>query len=426
MKTLTEEARNRAARIKTIVLCFLLVMFALGFCSSPHSWFINYIVPYLDVPESLYAIVKSIRYVTTAIVNLFFAFFVAKLGTKKLIIAGLASLALSMLCNALATNLVLVYLGGFFLGLGLAWTTTTIVAFIVNLWCKENRGTVMGAILASNGLGATLATLTIKPVITKSATSFKQAYIIVAIIMAVLALLFLFLYKEKKPSADELPQKGQKKKAKRGRVWSGIEYKKIVRKPYFYLSLLCIFLSGLVLQSITGVAVPHMEAVGLSAEFVSVTIVVNSITLTVFKFLTGFMYDKLGPRVTTGICMLTGVGVMVALASVTNSPAGMVFALLYSAFASLALPLETIMLPIYANDLFGEKAYILNDDKPALRLIEGIWYAYGTPWSGKHDISVNTGVPIGGICMLERGEENKIIPFRGKDAIFELFVIIFI
>ena len=72
--------------------------------------------------------------------------------------------------------------------------------------------------------------------------------------------------------------------------------------------------------------------------------------------------------------------------------------------------------------LLKEKAYILNDDKPALRLVDGVWYAFGTPWSGKHDISVNTGVPVGGICMLERGEKNEIFHYHGKDAIFELFV----
>lgn len=72
--------------------------------------------------------------------------------------------------------------------------------------------------------------------------------------------------------------------------------------------------------------------------------------------------------------------------------------------------------------VLGERAFILNDDKPAIRLVDSTWYAYGTPWSGKHDISVNTGVPIGGICMLERGAENEIRPFGGKDAIFEIFV----
>ena len=71
--------------------------------------------------------------------------------------------------------------------------------------------------------------------------------------------------------------------------------------------------------------------------------------------------------------------------------------------------------------LFGEKAYILNDDKPALRLVDGKWYAFGTPWSGKNDISVNKGVPVAGICVLEREKHNHIAHFGGKEAIFALF-----
>lgn len=70
---------------------------------------------------------------------------------------------------------------------------------------------------------------------------------------------------------------------------------------------------------------------------------------------------------------------------------------------------------------FGDQAYILNDDKPAIRLEDGVWYAYGTPWSGKHDISVNTRVPVAGIAMIERGETNEIAPFGGAQAIQELF-----
>lgn len=56
--------------------------------------------------------------------------------------------------------------------------------------------------------------------------------------------------------------------------------------------------------------------------------------------------------------------------------------------------------------LFG--AQCLNDDKPALRCINGQWIAYGTPWSGKHDLSMPAGFPIGGIAFLERGQENSI------------------
>lgn len=70
---------------------------------------------------------------------------------------------------------------------------------------------------------------------------------------------------------------------------------------------------------------------------------------------------------------------------------------------------------------FRDRAFILNDDKPALRFQNGIWYAYGTPWSGKYDISVNTKVPIAGIAVIERGENNEIKRFDGKEAILAIY-----
>ena len=59
---------------------------------------------------------------------------------------------------------------------------------------------------------------------------------------------------------------------------------------------------------------------------------------------------------------------------------------------------------------------IINDDKPAIRIIDGVAYAYGTPWSGKTDENINEGVPIGGICFLGRGE-NKIQRIPGIMAL---------
>lgn len=56
--------------------------------------------------------------------------------------------------------------------------------------------------------------------------------------------------------------------------------------------------------------------------------------------------------------------------------------------------------------LFG--ASYLNDDKPAVRCLADTWMAYGTPWSGKHDLSDPRGAPIGGIAFLRRGEHTHI------------------
>ncbi len=61
---------------------------------------------------------------------------------------------------------------------------------------------------------------------------------------------------------------------------------------------------------------------------------------------------------------------------------------------------------------------IINDDKPAIRIIDGKIYAYGTPWSGKTNESVNEGVEIGGICFIARGE-NKIKRVPGASVIMK-------
>lgn len=71
--------------------------------------------------------------------------------------------------------------------------------------------------------------------------------------------------------------------------------------------------------------------------------------------------------------------------------------------------------------LFGSRAYILNDDKPALRLENGVFYAYGTPWSGKNDVNVAERVPVAGIAFIERSTTNLIVPFKGKEAIAALY-----
>lgn len=68
--------------------------------------------------------------------------------------------------------------------------------------------------------------------------------------------------------------------------------------------------------------------------------------------------------------------------------------------------------------LLGEdRAVIINDDKPVIRKIDGTYYAFGTPFSGKHDMSVNKGFPLKGICYVCRGEENKIERLKPEDAV---------
>lgn len=70
------------------------------------------------------------------------------------------------------------------------------------------------------------------------------------------------------------------------------------------------------------------------------------------------------------------------------------------------------------QQVFGaDRARILNDDKPAVRLENGEWFAYGTPWSGKTARNLNLRVPLAGIAILERGQTNEITRFSGLQAV---------
>ncbi len=67
--------------------------------------------------------------------------------------------------------------------------------------------------------------------------------------------------------------------------------------------------------------------------------------------------------------------------------------------------------------MLGDRAYIINDDKAAFRKIDGKFYVFGTPFSGKNDINVNTFVELGGICFVEQSETNSIERLSNDDAL---------
>lgn len=66
---------------------------------------------------------------------------------------------------------------------------------------------------------------------------------------------------------------------------------------------------------------------------------------------------------------------------------------------------------------FGESAKVFNDDKPALRFVDGKWIAYGTPWCGKDGININMSAPLAGICFMKQAKENKIRRLSQQEAI---------
>ena len=338
------------------VMSFVTVFTILGFFGSMRSLSIAAITEALPISRTRYAISDSVRYITTSVANVFFGTLVAKFRHKKLIGAGFVCGIISCMLYAVSESVFVFCLAGMFLGLCFAWTGTAMVGAVVGKWFRENRGSVMGVILAANGIGIAISTQIVSPIIYQEGNLFgyRSAYLLVAVILLVVGIVAMFLFKDKKDDGEVSTEKANKK---RGRVWAGIEFDVLKKKWYFYGALFAIFISGMILQSITSVATPLMRDVGLPEAYVATNLSVHAIALTVFKIAVGVLYDKRGLRTTANLCFITSVIVMLVLANVTASPIGKVLAMTYSILSAFALPLETVMLPIFSGDLFGEAAY---------------------------------------------------------------------
>ena len=68
------------------------------------------------------------------------------------------------------------------------------------------------------------------------------------------------------------------------------------------------------------------------------------------------------------------------------------------------------------REYLGDKAVMVNDDKPILHIADSGVTVYGTPYNGKHHLGSNISVPLKAICILERAAENHIACITKAEA----------
>ncbi|MBQ6432191.1 MAG: hypothetical protein IJJ99_10010 [Oscillospiraceae bacterium] len=68
------------------------------------------------------------------------------------------------------------------------------------------------------------------------------------------------------------------------------------------------------------------------------------------------------------------------------------------------------------REYLGDRVEIVNGDKPLLRMTGEEPEICSTPWAGKEGWQINEIVPLRGICLLCRGDENKIERVEPKDC----------
>ena len=214
---------------KWIILgvCFLMVFVTLGFCSGNKGLYLTAITEALGIKRSLFSINDSCRYIATAVINLFFGSLVHRYGNRKMIGFGFAVLVASMLIYAYAESIYAFCVGGTLLGIGLAFTSTTIASSLIRRWFKKNIGRYTGIVLAANGVGSALAAQIVSPMINQEGNPFgyRASYLVVAGILAATGIVVVLLIREwpKMKKSQQLLLLSRKSGASVGRVLISIQ-----------------------------------------------------------------------------------------------------------------------------------------------------------------------------------------------------------
>ena len=338
-----------------IMICFLMIGTSMGLCSSGRTLYLTAITDALSLSRGAFSVTNTIRFLTTTIVNLYFGSLLNKLGTKKLICAGFVSLICFSVINTYATELWQFYAGSVFLGIGFSWTGTAMASTIIRRNCKSNIGALTGATLSANGIGGAVAVQLLSPIIFEEGNPFgyRNSYKLVTIVLAIVFLIVILFFKDSNNSQSD----GKGKDKTRGVSVPGFEYEYIKKKPYFYMAIICVFITGMSLQGLGGIGVPHYYDIGLDKTYVAVTVSVSSVMLTISKFGVGYLYDRFGIRISANICYISNLISTFSIFLVANTSFGMSVAMSRSFFSAIALPLETVMLPLMVNELFGSKSF---------------------------------------------------------------------
>ncbi len=368
-----------------LVLCSMMNFVCLGFCSSNKGMYLSAITEALDIPSGLFSINDSFRFAASALVNLFFGTLIVKVGIRKMTAIGFIANIAAMLCYAFADNIWVFYLGGTLLGVGLAFTTTSMTSNIVRRWFHKDLGKYTGIVFASNGIGGALASQIAGPMIESSPFGYRNSYLLVVGIVTVVGILVVVFLREK--PREELPVEPTVSKKKRGIDWYGLDFADARKKAYFYMAAAVVLLFGICLQGANSAYIKHLKEVGMSPEFRTMIQSLFLLLLTGSKLVVGWIYDRFGLKIVMLICPIAAVVAFVLLILVAgNTVTAMALAVLFCLLYALALPLETLVVPLIVNDLFGSVSY--SKMLGIFSAINYVGYALGSPIiNGSCDLS---------------------------------------
>ncbi len=275
--------------------------------------------------------------------------------------------------------------------LGILAVGTTHVAFarIIALWFDRRRGLALGMALAGVGVGGIVMPLLCQGLI--SAFGWRLAYVVLAMLVAVLGVSMVLLLLRDSPAAmglqpdGDLPGSNPAGAVQDGAVvlTSGVTLQAARTTGFYWMMLLTFFVVGVALQAMMLHMVPLLRGRGISAEVAAAAQSTIFAGLLAGRLITGWLMDRFfAPRVALAFLLAPIVGVG-ALAMGADGG----FAFVAAALIGLAAGAEVDVIAYLTSRYFGMLQF---------SRIYGTFYALYSLGGGVGPLLTAEGVERGG------------------------------
>jgi len=338
-----------------IAVIVFLEMIVFGGLINSASIFIQPISKSLGVPTTSYS-VAMIPYTLACFTGTCFSgYLFGRFGYKKVAVLSLILISGSLVLTSVAQDLVVFCISKIMFGMGYAACLTAGAVYIIKLWFWKHQGLVLGAVNMATGLGGSLMTIILNASI--EAVDWRFANLVAAAAIAVIAVLYLFL--KDRPEQMKLRPYGMgsslqsaKKVRVRDHDYPGYPFSEQLKRPLFYLMCFAVLVSCVCLYTLSSFVIPHFRSIGFTSDMAATYQSVYMLTLAAAKLLVGYLYDRIGAKPVTVICMLFAVAGQGMLGLFTDPTLSMVGILLFS----VGLCMSSMMVPLIAAPLFGYRA----------------------------------------------------------------------
>ncbi len=317
----------------------------------------SFLIPVCEafgITRGVFALATSIKCIVAVFSNMAFGFLYHKFGYRKMATVGILIVAFSFVLSGLAGNIYVFYVAAAVMGSAECCVTFALTSRVIAEWFNRSRGLILGIVMAGSGLGGSVFSLLFNNVIERS--GYKPAYYLGAAFLAAAALLVLFFGRDDPASMGLEPFGGKNAFVgkKKGSVpYKGIPIGYLRSKPVFYLSLASVFLMALGVYCMLSIISPHVRDQGLSPTFAATAQSVAFFAMAGAKVLEGALCDRFGARRVLTVCLLLGVAGEFLFARAFSSWLIILSVLLYA----FAISIPAVMVPLYAEDLFGSLDY---------------------------------------------------------------------